>query len=68
MLLSFAHCVISFVICLSLIYHSLSSFDNEWYIDNKCITKEITQWAEENNIDLNNLSDIDIGLIKITFT
>jgi hypothetical protein len=47
---------------------SVSSFRNEWFINGILVTPEITKWATENNIDLDNLTDVDIALIKISFT
>ena len=47
---------------------SVSSFRNEWFINGKLVTDEIIKWATENNIDLDNLTDVDIALIKISFT
>ena len=35
---------------------SVSSFRNEWFINGKLVTNEITKWATENNIDIENLS------------
>jgi len=42
-------------------------FNNEWWISGKCITQQIVPWAEENNIDLNNLSSSDKLLIKLVW-
>jgi hypothetical protein len=36
----------------------------EWYLNGKNITKEITNWAKERNIDLNNMSDMDKMILK----
>jgi hypothetical protein len=36
-----------------------------WYINGKHITKEVTIWAKERNIDLNNMSDEDKMVLKI---
>jgi hypothetical protein len=36
-----------------------------WYINNKDITDDITNWAKDRNIDLNNLSDDDKMVLKI---
>ena len=47
---------------------SVSSFRNEWFINGKLVTDEIIKWATENNIDLDNLTDVYIALIKISFT
>ena len=38
-----------------------------WYINDFYVTEKIIQWAEENDIDLDNLSDVDIALIKLTW-
>lgn len=38
-----------------------------WYINGHEITDEITQWAKDNGIDLDNLTDVDIALIKIVW-
>jgi hypothetical protein len=37
----------------------------EWYLNGKEITKEVTNWANERNIDLNNMSDEDKMILKI---
>ena len=42
--------------------------ENEWWINDKCITHKIVPWAEENNIDLNNLSEDDKLLIKLIWS
>jgi len=39
-----------------------------WWINNFDVTLKITKWAIDNEIDLDNLSEVDIALIKITFT
>ncbi len=36
-----------------------------WYINNKDITDDITIWAKDRNIDLNNMSDDDKIILKI---
>jgi hypothetical protein len=36
-----------------------------WYLNNKNITKDVTNWASERNIDLNNMSDVDKMVLKI---
>ncbi len=36
-----------------------------WYINNKDITNDITIWAKDRNIDLNNLSDNDKMILKL---
>jgi hypothetical protein len=37
----------------------------EWYLNDKEITKEVNDWANERNIDLNNMSDEDKMILKI---
>ena len=39
--------------------------ESEWYINDCDVTSEIYPWAKENDIDLNNLSNEDINLIKL---
>ena len=39
-----------------------------WYINSYNVTNKIHQWAKENDIDLNNLTDVDKLLIKLTWT
>jgi len=39
----------------------------EWYINDVEVTDEITQWAKENEIDLDNLTEVDKALIKLTW-
>ena len=36
-----------------------------WYINDKDITDDITNWAKDRNIDLNNFSDDDKMVLKI---
>jgi len=36
-----------------------------WFINDYNVTDIITQWAEENNIDLYNLAEVDKALIKL---
>ena len=38
-----------------------------WYINGNDITRKIIQWAKEHDIDLENLTDVDKALIKITW-
>ena len=38
---------------------------SDWFINDYYVTKEIYSWATENNIDLDNLTDIDKALIKL---
>lgn len=44
-----------------------TTFDCDWFINDKNVTKQITQWAEYNGLDLYNLSPSDIVLIKLTW-
>ena len=39
----------------------------DWYINDYYVTDEITQWAKDNDIDLDNLSEDDKLLIKIVW-
>ena len=39
----------------------------EWYINDHDVTQEITKWAADNKIDLDNLTDVDKALIKIVW-
>ena len=39
----------------------------EWWINEHMVTKEITTWAKENDIDIDNLTDVDKALIKIVW-
>jgi hypothetical protein len=36
-----------------------------WYLNDINITKEVNNWANERNIDLNNMSDMDKMILKI---
>jgi hypothetical protein len=38
-----------------------------WYINGRHLTRTIFAWARENNIDLNNLTDNDKMIIKLTW-
>ena len=38
-----------------------------WFINGFDVTIGIYQWAEENSIDLDNLTDVDKALIKIVW-
>ena len=38
-----------------------------WFINNHNVTYEITTWAKENDIDLDNLTDVDKALIKLVW-
>ena len=42
-----------------------SDGDQSWYIHNEDITNEVTQWAEQCNIDLDNMSESDKLILKI---
>jgi hypothetical protein len=35
-----------------------------WYANNKHITQEVNNWANERDIDLNNMSDMDKMILK----
>jgi hypothetical protein len=37
----------------------------DWYLNDKNITKDVTNWANERNVDLNNMSDEDKMVLKI---
>ena len=39
----------------------------EWWINGYCVTYKMTQWAKEQNIDLDTLTDEDKVLIKLTW-
>ena len=39
----------------------------EWCVNDIEITEEITKWAKELSIDIDNLSEVDIALIKIVW-
>ena len=38
-----------------------------WFINGYNVSTQIRKWAKENNIDLNNLTDVDKALIKIVW-
>jgi len=40
----------------------------EWYINGHHVTDIITKWAEENDIDLENLTEVDKALIKLIWS
>ena len=40
---------------------------SEWWINGFFVDEEITTWASENDIDLDNLTDVDKLLIKLTW-
>lgn len=39
-----------------------------WCVNGYSIMNKIVPWAEENEIDLDNLTDVDIALIKIVWS
>ena len=39
-----------------------------WFINNHNVTYEIATWAKENDIDLDNLTDVDKALIKLVWS
>ena len=41
--------------------------NKEWWVNDIEITDEIIQWAQENDIDLDNLTGVDKALIKIVW-
>jgi len=45
----------------------ISPISSEWWINDFEITFKIRQWAKDNNIDLNNLSEVDKLMIKLTW-
>ena len=40
---------------------------HRWYINGKHVTEQITKWSKENDIDLDNLTDVDKALIKLVW-
>ena len=40
----------------------------EWYFNDCNVTDLITKWSKENDIDLNNLTEMDKALIKLIWT
>ena len=38
-----------------------------WFINGKNVTDKITTWAKDNDIDLDNLTDVDKAFIKIVW-
>ena len=48
--------------------HITSDGDKVWYINDCHVTDQIIQWAEENDIDLDNLTDVDKALIKLVWS
>ena len=41
------------------------AIDTYWYIHDNDVTKQITKWAKERDIDLNNLTDEDKMIIQL---
>ena len=41
--------------------------DCQWYINDFYVTDIITDWAKDNDIDLDNLTEVDKALIKLTW-
>ena len=39
-----------------------------WYINSHHVTFQINKWAEENEIDLDNLTEVDKALIKLVWS
>ena len=39
-----------------------------WFIHGRNVTNKITQWAKENDIDLDNLTEDNINLIKLIWS
>ena len=39
-----------------------------WYINGKEVTYQLSQWAKENNIDLYNMSEYDLNLLKLCWS
>ena len=46
----------------------LANGETKWFINDYNVTDKINKWAKENDIDLDNLSDVDKALIKIIWT
>ena len=40
---------------------------SNWYINDANVTNKIIKWAENNDIDLDNLTEVDKALIKLTW-
>ena len=59
-----------------LLYYSVDSENHDkmyldevmWYVHDNDITSEIKPWAKENGIDLDNLSDEDVNMIKLVWS
>ena len=45
----------------------LDDGSHTWFINGYNVSTQIRKWAKENNIDLNNLTDVDKALIKIVW-
>ena len=45
----------------------LANGETKWFINDYNVTDKINKWAKENDIDLDNLSDVDKALIKIVW-
>ena len=41
--------------------------NKNWYINNHHVTLQITKWAKENNIHLDNLTEVDKLMIKLVW-
>jgi len=44
------------------------SGDTVWFINGRYVNHLIIDWAKENDIDLDNLTDVDKALIKLTWS
>ena len=42
-----------------------SNGSQKWYLNGNDITKDVNDWANERNIDLNNMSDMDMMVLKL---
>ena len=42
--------------------------DSSWYINSHRVTAQITKWAKDNGIDLDNLTEVDKALIKLVWS
>ena len=40
---------------------------NSWYINDRAVDNQLREWTRENNIDLDNLTEVDKALIKIVW-
>ena len=43
------------------------TYKNSWYINDRVVDHQLREWTKEHNIDLDNLTDVDKALIKITW-